>query len=321
MALAKIRSWQKDSPLLAQKIDQAIQAIKWGATGRYFRPIVFGCTESQDFPVAVYQADLRLDLTVISVPAWNRMSLESQTGVVLKEALRFLELELNDELFLGEFQTERTENILSQLVTTIIFRAPNQTTSPESQLLQIFKKFGISPKLRDWSSVNQEILRMCSSLRRISSQLRQELKNCSSIQFSASPEAKNANKEQLRKFYDVLSAFHRVYFPNGDDRRKDLDGAYYNLENLHSKILAKLATDSFQDPKNLSALNTLNRIAAENEPCAYTRPGSRCRVVSYDNIALIAEALFTNQMSQSVAREIERRATFYRSSENPMFRP
>ena len=120
---------------------------------QYLKPLAYGCENANNFPAIVYS---REQVTaVISLPVWNSFSREAKIGALYKEALRFLQSENQVELFNGEGMTERTEMILSKVVSTLVMDMPR---SGAHTLQQIFAQAGFRPQLTQVSkNVDAEI--------------------------------------------------------------------------------------------------------------------------------------------------------------------
>ncbi len=130
--LLKLDDWSSEDPTLALTIRGALGRMRFHGIDNWFlKQSAFGCTAEGDRPIVIY-IDSHM-AGFISLPMWKRLSLDSQMGVLTKEALRFIESNLNHLFLNGERKTEETEAKLSQLVDILIHSKP--TTCAMSSVL------------------------------------------------------------------------------------------------------------------------------------------------------------------------------------------
>ena len=156
-ALSLVNQWRKDSPEIAELVAQAMGVIRFAATSRIYRPTAFGCTDANDIPVVIYSGTSVA--AVISVPTWNRLNIESQTGAVIKESLRLLQFEDSDGSLRGLAMSENSEKLLSTIVATMVFSTPQ---AGARTLDRQFTNFGAAGP-----ASNPALLKLTSDLNRV----------------------------------------------------------------------------------------------------------------------------------------------------------
>ncbi len=154
----RLAKWEADSPEIVSLLKIGIESIDFSGTQIIMRPFANGCKNAGDTPIAVF--DGRLSRALLSVPIFNDLSFESQIGVFYKESLRFLQSQLNEQLFTETHKTTSVEAVLSRLVSTLVFGSP---TRGHQTLLSIFTDAGYELDLAPlkFAETHSEVIRLC----------------------------------------------------------------------------------------------------------------------------------------------------------------
>lgn len=303
LASSRLQKWTDDSPGFAAAVTQAMHAVSFAVTNHNFRPIAYGCREENDYPVAIYNGSYMIAL--ISAPTWNALPLDAQAGAILKESLRFMQFELNHDMFGGEGLTENTEMLLSELVAEMTFGQP---TPGKGTLTAIFRKYGKVAYEGDLASIqiDRDYAELCATgWRHWGFQCIPTVLGADPTVASLKTMAENI-KDLMRQIDD------RRLIPAEKKRRNEIDKFFEASWRLHDRAGALYLKRLFDSPEVLAAVRTLQEATATLGQCAATSHGDNCSVTGSINIDILSEAIANGEAKRdrklrAAIREIQKK--------------
>lgn len=303
LASSRLQKWTDDSPGFAAAVTQAMHAVSFAVTNHNFRPIAYGCREENDYPVAIYNGSYMIAL--ISAPTWNALPLDAQAGAILKESLRFMQFELNHDMFGGEGLTENTEMLLSELVAEMTFGQP---TPGKGTLTAIFRKYGKVAYEGDLASIqiDRDYAELCATgWRHWGFQCIPTVLGADPTVASLKTMAENI-KDLMRQIDD------RRRMTAEKKRRNEIDKFFEASWRLHDRAGALYLKRLFDSPEVLAAVRTLQEATATLGQCAATSHGDNCSVTGSINIDILSEAIANGEAKRdrrlrAAIREIQKK--------------
>jgi hypothetical protein len=278
-AVGRLRAWQKDSPELAQMIEQALEQIEFAGTNVVIKPLAYGCEQENDYPAIIYVN--QFNIALISVPVWNSLTYDSQIGSFYKEALRFLQKELQKEIFSGEGLVTRSENLLSELVSTLVFGKPKNNAHTVNQ---VFLKHGYNLSLASlgFTSVHSETKKLC----------KEALKVFSQMQASSKAEYLCKNDSIENDLASLTEIRRTITDLEGEIENRQLKNIASKSANLMDQLIAMRLRARLESPEVRASLTKLKGVTESLNYCAQTTVGSKCQTKGWGNIDIISEKIY-----------------------------
>lgn len=227
LAVQKISSWSLVYPNLVRNLKQALEGMTFYGTDLYTFHQVSGCTNSTDRPLFILSP--QFDGPLLSLPRWNRLSLQSQAGALIKEAFRFY---ANMSLLKGDhYSTENDEPLFSTLTALFLLTSP-QISSEVDGLLSRFQLFKTDLETR---AINQELNRICQRLLLDRSQCTTSIAFNLDDQFHVLQQLQKANSEKSSNDKDQV--------------RRDLLRVSAALGDLHDKFAFQTVSEYLESIK------------------------------------------------------------------------
>lgn|GEM_PF-2634510 len=328
-ALARLNLWAEDSPDISRLIISTIKSMHWAAILRNYKPVAFGCEDQNDHPISIYFSSEML--AMISVPFWNALPFDSQIGVVIKEALRFLQIQNRSQILGGEGLSDRSEMLLSQIVSKIALEKPRRRRNLLSGLVH---RYGGTLSTPDWGALTNELHLKCKTASRelqkyslsphvqypgqeqLAEHALSNLDRCQNHQLrgSSSLEEQSSLENEITALLDpVITYGMNEWMLQVRDPQTLLQNRSVNLRASEtSSLISKFAMQlqllywdsTSTSPEFSAALQGLAEATKSMNQCARTSRGNVCSVRGIDAYREIAQAIMSRRRSSELNRNI-----------------
>ncbi len=284
LAMQILENWKSDSPTIISQIQGALESVQFAGVARQFRPFAFGCNDINDSPVIVYVGSM--GFAYISVPTWNALTHEAQVGALFKESLRFLQAEMSVDLFQGEGLTERTEMLLSQIVSTLVTQSPRRHANSIDRIFKSYniQTFGNSSKMMELSNKATQFCQAISF---------RGLSGCQAPQIRS--------VEDLTAFLPIaIAASQRLqnHFYNArltDNQIRQLAARFETAHQILTLLLAEQMTLATTTPQNRAVVRQFTNINQSLQSCLQSRRGQNCQMNGVLAISSLSESIYRGE--------------------------
>lgn len=276
-AMEKLNSWKQSRSQLVSDLIYILPTLKFFALDFVFKPGALGCHGDQDFSTAVYLNGWGVFL---SLPTFNKLSsLESQSGVFIKEGLRQL---FTDHEYLNAMDPNKKEKILSKLVSILLTGEPARASDPFDEFLISEGLRPLSESRLTLSASSRKLQRICGAIVKLEPNARtdERVSNCLSLRSTDFPDVESGLEfvVELGRYlrHEILSKIR-----NDAQSRTTIKGAlkiFEDLTDLSRELSDNKIHSILNDPKMKQAILQLDSTSNRLLQCAATstRDG-RCK--------------------------------------------
>lgn len=318
-ALNRLNQWKSDSPEITIYLERAIQQIIWLGSMQIFPPVVYGCQEKGDSPIVIY--DPGLQRAWLSFPMWNSIDGDSQLGVIFKEGLRFMQDQMGVSLFKGEGFTEQNEQVIANIVSTLVYGSPR---AGNQSLQKMLHAGGKQFPTFNWNELNNKLQSVCreaiSSLGRFESRQNaldikakkhwqeavSRLQSCSSVMLSRDSE--KSLDQTLDYLFDSGLDFENQQFKiellkiqndfASTGTRGQMSAAPLWVRRANHLLLSGVTQQnlfSFRSPEMHRSLHILSGVTTEVNDCAFN---ANCAPGKWEELEEISKLIYEHKVNE-----------------------